>query len=130
MGEVSVAADLAKVVHVVDSQYLPFEIVINRGKRHGLKVGSRFLVFGLGPEVSDPDTGESLGRIELVRGRGEIVHVQDNLATLRSIEQSPARGKRVTKQFGSFAAPVVEEDILPERLPFEGVSVGDMARPI
>ena len=31
------AADLAKVVHVVETQYPPFEIVINRGKRHGLK---------------------------------------------------------------------------------------------
>jgi hypothetical protein len=131
MDEVSVTADLAKVVHVVDAQYLPFEVIINRGARHGLKVGDRFLVFGIGPEISDPDTGENLGRIELVRGRGEVIHVQDKLATLRSIEQSRGRrGKRITRQYTSFIGPTVEEEIPPEQLPFEGISLGDIARRI
>jgi len=131
MDEVSVAADLAKVVHVADTQYLPFEIVINRGKRHGLKEGDRFLVFGIGPHVIDPDTGDSLGRIELVRGRGEVVHVQESLATLRSVEQSRTRrGKRITRQYGSISGPTIEEDIPPELMPFEGVAIGDTARPI
>ena len=130
MHEVSTTADLAKVVHVVETQYPPFEIVINRGKRHGVRLGARFLVFGIGPEVTDPDTGENLGRIELVRGRGEVIHVQDSLATLRSIEQTPGRrGKRITRQYGTFG-PTVEEDVPSEQMPFEGVRVGDTARPI
>ncbi len=130
MDEVSVTTELAKVVHVVGSNYSPYEVVVNRGKRHGVKIGDRFLVFGIGPEVSDPDTGENLGRVELVRGRGEVTHVQDSLATLRSTEQSRGRrGKRITKQFGQFG-PIIEEDIQPEPSPFEGVAVGDVARPI
>ena len=129
MDEVTTNADLAKVVHVVDAEFQPFEIVINRGERHGVRKGGRFLVFGIGPEVNDPDTGESLGRVELVRGRGEVIHVQDRLATLRSIEVSSRRGKRVTKQFG-LGGPVVEEDIPPDQVPFDGVRLGDMARPI
>jgi hypothetical protein len=131
MGEVSVTTELAKVVHVARSDYSPCEVVVNGGTRHGVKIGDRFLVFGIGPEVSDPDSGDNLGRVELVRGRGEVTHVQDSLATLRSIEQSRGRrGKRITKQYGQFGGPIVEEDIQPEQLPFEGVAVGDVARPI
>ncbi len=131
MDEIAVAADLAKVVHVVDSNYLPFQLVINRSRRHGVKLGDRLLVFGVGPEVTDPDTYEGPGRIKLVRGRGEVIHLQESLATLRSIEKTRLRrGKRITRQYGSIGGPTVEEDIPREQMPFEGVSVGDVARPI
>src|SRR5208337_1314817 len=133
MDETSVTADLAMVVYVSDSNTRPFEVVINRGRRHGIRPGARYLVFGYGPEVTDPDTGESLGRVELVRGRGEVEHLQDNLATLRSIERErDRRGKRVTRQGGGLGmfAPVIEEEIEADPKPFENVCIGDLARPI
>src|SRR5258708_4141302 len=61
-----------------------YQVVINRGRKHGVKLGQTFLVFSSGPEIIDPVTGDNLGSLELVKGRGKVIHLQDNLATLRS----------------------------------------------
>jgi hypothetical protein len=142
MSEVTASADLAKVVHILGPDRNPFQLVINRGARDGLKPGQRYLVFGYGPEVSDPESGESLGRVELVRGRGEVAHLQDNLATIRSIEVGSARrGKRVIRDVLPFGiartgiaaglGQVIEEDWPADsEQPFRDVQLGDLARPI
>lgn len=54
---------LPKVIKVVDD----YQIVINRGSESGITLGSRFLIFGGGEELRDPDTGENLGMLEIVR---------------------------------------------------------------
>jgi hypothetical protein len=134
MSEVAAPTRLARVVHLVDHDYeTAFKVVINQGSRQGVKVGDRFLVFARGPHIADPETGEDLGELELVRGRGEVIHVQDNLATLRSVEQTRAvRGKRIVRQSGVLGVlgPMTEEDIPPEQMPFDNVGVGDLAKRI
>jgi hypothetical protein len=151
MSDVKAETRLAKVVHIADPGFAPgpLEIVINRGSRQGVKPGDRFLVFGIGPHITDPDTGEDLGQLELVRGRGEVVHVQEHLATIRTLERRRTRpAKRIIHQagrqtmsdlidairaqamFGS-AANVIEEELSPENeVPFEAVQLGDFAKPI
>jgi hypothetical protein len=137
MSDTRTETTLAKVVHVAD-QHAASEVVINRGARHGVKLGDRFLVFGYGPDVVDPDTGEDLGKVELVRGRGEVVHVQDRLSTLRSMERRRriGGGKRIIRDSGVFgfgvpSGKVIEEDISPEEsVPFEAIRLGDVAKPI
>jgi hypothetical protein len=135
MSDVAARTELARVVHLGDPD--GFEVVISRGARDGLRLGQRFVVFTYGPEVEDPDTGENLGRIELVRGRGEIIHLQDNMATVRSVEKRPSRpSKRVIRDTGMLAIAtgrghVIEEDWPPEEvLPFRHISVGDFAKPV
>jgi hypothetical protein len=98
MSDVKAETRLAKVVHIADPGFAPgpLEIVINRGLRQGVKPGDRFLVFGIGPHITDPDTGEDLGQLELVRGRGEVVHVQEHLATICTLERRRTRpAKRI-----------------------------------
>ena len=136
MSDVTSRVELAKVIHVVDSRS-PFDLIINRGARDGVKPGHRFLIFGYGPEVTDPDSGENLGRIELVRGRGEIVHVQDHLSTIRSIERRPEhRGRRVIRDTTAIGLAlrrghVIEEDWpAEEKVPFRDVAIGDLAKAI
>lgn len=136
MSDVTSRVELATVVHVVDPRS-PFDLIINGGARDGVKPGHRFLVFGYGPEVTDPDSGENLGRIELVRGRGEIVHVQDHLSTIRSIERRPEhRGRRVIRDTTAIRlmlgrGHVIEGDWPAEdEVPFRDVFVGDLAKPI
>jgi hypothetical protein len=141
MSDVKTATRLAKVVHVVDpdSTYAPVEVVINHGARHGIKLGDKFLVFGFGPHIVDPDTGEDLGEIELVRGRGEVVHVQEHLATIRTIERRRTRpAKRIIHEavgalslVAGLRGKVIEEELAPEtEMPFEAVRLGDLAKPI
>jgi hypothetical protein len=144
MSDVQTETRLAKVVHIADPgfgtmNFGPLEVVINHGARQGVKVGDRFLVFGIGPRISDPDTGEDLGEIELVRGRGEVVHVQEHLATIRTLERRrlgpPRRIVREAVGALSMAAgvrgKVIEEELAPEaEVPFEAVCLGDLAKPI
>jgi hypothetical protein len=56
-------------------------IVINRGSEHGVKPGDRFVVFAAGDEVTDPESGASLGRLEIVKARVAAAHVQENMTT-------------------------------------------------
>ena len=56
-------------------------LVINRGSSHGVRAGMRFVVFAELDEVKDPETGGSLGRLELVKGRLVASHVQETMTT-------------------------------------------------
>jgi len=124
----------AVVIHVSDS----YSVVINNGSEQGVKQGDTYLIYGLGPELNDPETGESLGRLEVVRGRAEVSHIQDKVATLESceFEKIPGRRKIITRELGggllglSLAQPQkeeIEED--PERRRRElNAKVGDLAK--
>lgn len=139
MSEIATRTALARVVHVdEDWGHGPFELVIGWGSDHGVKVGDRFLIFGHGPRILDPESGEDLGVLEVVRGRGVVTHVQDRIATVRSIEKGRPRGatRRVVRQpaMGALSIAlggVVEEEITAdEDRPFANAQRGDLARPI
>ena len=60
------------------------EIVINRGRREGVRQGMLFEVFAPeGEEVWDPDTGETLGTVEAVKAQAEVTEVKERLAVAR-----------------------------------------------
>ena len=145
MSETKVESRLAKIVHVVAPGFAngPLEVVINHGSHQGVKPGDLFIVFGIGPHIIDPDTGQDLGALEILRGRGEVVHVQEHLATIRTAERRRIRpAKRITRE-PSWAAGVglsrmlggsgvvMEEELSPEaEIPFDSVQLGDFAKPI
>jgi hypothetical protein len=125
---------LARVAYIDDSEGGLFRITINRGSDDGIKVGDRFLIYGLGPEISDPDTGANLGRVELVRGRGAVTHVQARMASLTSTERRQ-RIKRKASVPGdnsmlAMVSRLTPPEIIEEDLPFLGVQIGDAAKPI
>ncbi len=60
------------------------EIVLNRGRSHGVKQGMVFEIFAPeGEEVWDPDTGETLGTVEDVKAKAEVTEVKEKLAVAR-----------------------------------------------
>lgn len=89
---------MARVLHVTDE----YTVTINKGKADEVEVGDKFLIFDLGPELKDPDTDESLGRLEIVRGRAKVIHLQERISTLRTIETEsiPGTKKIVRRQRG------------------------------
>lgn len=89
---------MARVLHVTDE----YTVTINKGEADGVAVGDKFLIFDLGPELQDPDTEEPLGRLEIVRGRAKVIHLQSRICTLRTIETEsiPGTKKIVTRQRG------------------------------
>lgn len=117
----------AKVAKVID----PFKVVINRGADDGVKVGQRFLVYGFGDDIVDPDTRETLGRLEIVRGTGVATHVQSKLAILNS-EKKEAGSKRIVRSPTVITWQPNEETFVgsPVSVPFEEPVIGDLAKPV
>jgi hypothetical protein len=64
-------------------------IVISRGSDHGVREGKRFVVFAEMDEVEDPETGASLGKLELVKARIVASHVQERMTICTA--EPPAR---------------------------------------
>lgn len=124
----------AKVVKVEDE----FTVVINKGSSAGIKEGDKFIIAGLGDIITDPDTGEELDRLEIVRGKVTAFHVQEKIATMKSCDYERTSSKREIKKVSSkniwsssLFGPqdTVTESIIPgdERVKeLDGVTVGDV----
>lgn len=123
---------IAHVAKVIDE----FQVVINKGRDDGLKQGDKYLVYGLGEEIVDPVTNESLGQLELVRGRAKVVHLQSRIATLESIETYTTPGKkRLVKRDGlnalmGYGNEEITEGSETHQDELKSATRGDLARPI
>jgi hypothetical protein len=60
--------------------------VINRGSEHGVEMETKFLIMEIGDDIIDPDTGEYLGKLEIVKGKVSPSHIQEKMTTVTSIE--------------------------------------------
>jgi hypothetical protein len=61
------------------------ELVINRGREHGVKVGMKFQVLDpKGEDISDPETDETLGSIDRPKVSVEITAVEEKLSVART----------------------------------------------
>lgn len=141
----------ATVAKVIDD----YKLVINRGEANAIREGQRMMVYHISDEeILDPRTGESLGYLELVRGTGRIIFVQDKLSILESDRKPDIdlnrlaflvddyRHRTVTRQGIYPRRPILESERVPvqelkimiselgEKLPFENPQVGDFVKPI
>jgi hypothetical protein len=120
MEELTHAPDL-RVAYVIS----PDKVVINKGSDDGVRQGQTFLFYAIGGNIKDPVTGENLGPLELIRGTGQVVHVQNRMSIVRSARQKPLYDRGAG--FSSLGArtPAGFED-----LPFDGIEDGDYGRPV
>ena len=118
----------AAVVRVIDD----FRIVINRGAKHGIKDGQRFLVYHLDTDpIMDPETGQDLGPLEIVRGTGTATHVQEKLTTVSSDRKSPTERRQVRRSTPYVFGQEVETITVPNDMePFDDAETGDKVKPI
>ena len=93
----------AKVASVRDN----YTVVINKGSDNGVKEGDRFLLVGVGEVITDPDTGEALEHLELVRGKATAIHVQNKVATLESCEYQKSSDTREIKKVTTKASALL-----------------------
>jgi hypothetical protein len=69
------------VAQLIDDRTL----VINRGSDHGVQVGMRFAVLNRkGANVVDPETGESIGSVDVEKVLVKVVRVEPKLAVART----------------------------------------------
>ena len=77
------------------------EIVLNRGRSHGVRTGMLFEIFAPeGEEVWDPDTGETLGTVEDVKAKAEVTEVKERLAIARVFDANSPFGAAGIAGFG------------------------------
>lgn len=117
----------AKVIKV-NSDY---EIVIATGSNYGVKEEDIFLIYRLGEELFDPETNKSLGKLELICGRGKVKHIQAELTTLTSCSKETKIKTTIVKKHGNyFFGNTEEETKIPttETLPFDKVGTDCFAR--
>jgi hypothetical protein len=112
-----------------------YRLVLNKGSQDGITSDDRFLVFALGEELTDPLTRESLGKLEIVKGRGRPAHIQERMTTIISDRFTGEGKRRIVKRSGgglwSIGAPSEEEIIEPGsqvREAFDNPKVGDMVK--
>ncbi len=121
------------------------KLVINRGSNHNVTLGDKYLIYGLTEELFDPETKESLGSAEVIRGKGIVIHLQETLCTIESttIIQSEPHKKIIKQhtdilgsQLSSFLQnrrPEIIEEITPGGsyiMEFTSPQKGDYARKI
>lgn len=116
-----------KVVHIVDE----YKLVINKGESDGIEVGDIFNIFSLEDYIYDPDTGESLGRLEIVKGTARAIHVQNRITTIESIDYESSPDKQeIIKRMGTWTLGNQETvKVTPGekvKKPFYNVSPGDL----
>jgi len=62
------------------------QLILNVGLKQGVQKGMTFVIYEEGEEIADPDSGEPLGKLEMVKGEVEISHVQESLSLAQSKE--------------------------------------------
>ena len=126
-----------KVVHISDDEC---QVSLNIGAADKVSKGDRFLVYALSEhEIFDPDTKESLGFLEFVKGVGEVIHVQEKLCTISSTKRKKPKTiiRKQSPQAFSFSMlgtqSTVEETVIDpnnDQAPFDNPEIGDLAKPV
>lgn len=128
-----------KVIELITDEHENcFKAIINKGTSDFIKNGDKFLVVGIGKELFDPDTNESLGKLETVKGKAIVSHVQEKMATIESINyKKEFPTKTVEETIGGIALilsngartkKTTYEEKEKVLLPFENIKVGDVAK--
>lgn len=84
-------------------------IVINAGTDQQISDGDQFVVIEDGPIISDPETGERLGRLEIKKGQFVAVDVQPRVTIARMKKKTITKKRRVPSQFDFFRGAAYEE---------------------
>lgn len=105
--------DYIRVAEVLsDSQ-----VVLNIGTNASVTKGEEYIIFGISDkDIIDPNTGESLGRLEIYKGTGKVIYVQATMCILQAIDTAPFA--RLSTTFDSSSIHAI----------FTSPAVGDYAK--
>lgn len=116
-----------KIVEIIDST----KIVINAGSNEGIRENQRFLVYSLdGKEIIDPDTGKSLGNLEVVKGTGIASFIQEKMCTIISdmyTKYNPLLAPVTTKKISLYPSSNFNDKV---HISFKDIKIGDFVKPI
>lgn len=112
-----------KIAKIIDE----YKVVINAGSNQGIKEYQRFLIYSLdGETIFDPDTGYSLGNLEVIKGTGIATFVHDNMSTIESDKYRKLTP--IEKKLLSVSPLTPQVDT--KKAEFNNPKVGDLVKPI
>lgn len=115
-----------KVVETLDNNY---KLVINAGLNKHVKLDQRYLVYSLSDhEIIDPDTKQSLGYLEIVKGTGKVVHVQEKMATIESDTYKMSQPTKTIRKSPIGFGSTEEETISKDHIAFANPEIGDFVK--
>lgn len=127
---------VGKIAQILDTS----QFVITLGEKDGVRPQMRFVIYEEGAEIHHPDTGELLGKLEVVKGEVEVVHVQERMALVRtkaipmSAGTSSVLSARLAETTRSDPGHVRHEELSVQRAQITGapkprpIQVGDFVR--
>lgn len=72
-----------KIAKILDE----YTVVINSGSSNGVSIGDEFQILDKkGSPVTDPDTGEEIGFLDLIKATVKVTEVQENMCICASPE--------------------------------------------
>lgn len=110
------------------------KLVLNIGENDGVKIGDTFLIYSESKEeILDPITKKSLGKLEIVKGKGRVTHVQPKICTIESInkkEKTKTTEHTIPRTIFFGENQRTEKETIEVILPFENPQIGDLAKEI
>jgi len=101
----------ARIVKILDEG---MRFVLNKGKNDGMTVGKEFMIVEpTDEEIIDPETGKSLGKLEIPKGKIKVIYVKDKHSIAESIEYEETY----------YLLPVKQR----RKVPITSAKVGDLA---
>lgn len=71
-----------KILTILDKNRL----IVDIGFNQDIKKDMRFFVYELGDEIRDPLTNELIDRLEIIKHRLKVIHIQEKFSIMRSNE--------------------------------------------
>ncbi len=71
-------------------------VVLGAGADKNVKEGMRFEIWEPGEEILDPVTKESLGSLEIVKGRVDVIRVMAKMCMAKSIKNTVTKTRMVS----------------------------------
>lgn len=125
-----------KVARVVS----PTELILAAGAKDGVEEGMEFIVYTLSDSVWDPDTGEDLGQIEIVKAKLIAAHVQEHMTIARTKSQTFTRLNSYREEMRPHLLQYQTTHVVDEKMAVEKVDaitnrdlivrIGDLARTV
>lgn len=89
-----------KVVKIISDS----EIVVNVGSNNLITRGQTLEIFDPGDEVTDPETGKSLGSLDYIKTYLRVKHVYPQMCICENAETEPMLSDLLSAASGFFAA--------------------------
>jgi len=116
-----------KVLKILD----PYRVIVNIGYNQGIKKDMKFIIYELGENIIDFDTGQIIDRLEIIKHHIKVTQIQEKFSVMKSDEYEPDIFKTViTSGYQTKTIPLStdEEPSKSSEKEYKKIKIGDLVR--